>query len=355
MVFDVPAEYGGALSILHEFYAEVLASHDDSVEWFFVLSTPKLDTSKNVTVLNYPWVKRSWLHRIYFDYFIAPQVIKKYRIDRVFSLQNVLIPRTTVPQVLYVHQSLPFVKVRFSFTEDKLLWIYQNVISHLIFRSMRRAERVIVQTEWMRSEGAKIASVSREKMHVVPPVITAEITNTYVHTKHSRSTFFYPAHAMLYKNHQVIIEACELLRLQGIEDYSVILTLTGDEGDKIRRLAQRVKEMNLPVKFAGTLTRPEVFSYYKKSVLLFPSYVETYGLPLMEAGMHGAPIIAADTLFAREILGVYPKAHFFSSFDSVALANILKRMIAGDCKHTFEKLSNPSNVAQALLPHVLSG
>ena len=85
MVFDVPAESGGALSMLHEFYAEVLGSNNDSVKWFFVLSTPKLPTGKNVNVLNYPWVKRSWLHRLYFDYFIAPQLIKRYSICLLYT------------------------------------------------------------------------------------------------------------------------------------------------------------------------------------------------------------------------------------------------------------------------------
>jgi len=353
MVFDVPAEYGGALSMLHEFYAEVLASHDDAIDWFFVLSTPKLDTSMNVTVLNYPWVKRSWLHRIYFDYFIAPQLIKQYSIDRIFSLQNVLIPRTTVPQVLYVHQPLPFVKVRFSFAENKLLWVYQNVISHLIFRSMRRAERVIVQTEWLRSEGAKKANVAKEKIHVVQPAINAEIATYYESTRSNSATFFYPASANVYKNHQVIVEACEVLKQQGVEDYRVVLTLTGAETDHIRRLSRKITEMGLPVKFVGTLTRPEVFNYYAKSVLLFPSYVETFGLPLLEAGLHGSPIIAADTPFGREILDKYPNAHFFGSFNAPGLAGIMKKLISGDTEYKFNKLGYSRNTEQTLLAHVL--
>jgi len=353
MVFDVPAESGGALSVLHEFHAEVMGSQLDSVNWFFVLSSPKLCEGQNVKVLNYPWVKKSWLHRIYFDCFIAPQLIKQYSIDRIFSLQNVLVPRTSVPQVLYIHQPLPFVEFRFSFTESRLLWVYQNVIGRMMFRSMRMAEKVIVQTEWLRNEGAKIANIPREKIFVVRPAINSEYTTLYENIRRNSTTFFYPASAIVYKNHKIIIEACELLKQQGIDDYSVILTLRGDEDGHIRRLSEAVLENSLPVRFVGPLLRQEVFSYYAQSVLLFPSFIETFGLPMLEAALIGSPIIAADTPVAREVLDGYPNTHFFDCFDYRELALIMRKMVSGEFEYIYRAPSGFRNAKQTLVEHVL--
>ena len=42
-------------------------------------------------------------------------------------------------------------------------------------------------------------------------------------------TFFYPAGPPAYKNHRTFLKACELLKEQGIEDYRVIWTVTGEE------------------------------------------------------------------------------------------------------------------------------
>ena len=67
--------------------------------------------------------------------------------------------------------------------------------------------------------------------------------------------------------------------------------------------------------FHGATRRDEVFKYFSKSVLLFPSYVESFGLPLLEAKMTGCYIIASDTPFSREILHDYDKASFFEELD----------------------------------------
>jgi glycosyltransferase involved in cell wall biosynthesis len=53
-------------------------------------------------------------------------------------------------------------------------------------------------------------------------------------------------------------------------------------------------------------TAEEVLSYYKSvDALLFPSQIETFGLPLAEASCFGLPIIAADLPYAAEVLKKY--------------------------------------------------
>ena len=71
------------------------------------------------------------------------------------------------------------------------------------------------------------------------------------------------------------------------------------------------------------MTRECVYEQYAKSVLIFPSYIETLGLPLLEARLTGCPIIAADTPFAKEILDGYNNVAYFGQFDSIRLYQIL--------------------------------
>ena len=62
MVFDVPAESGGALTILKQYYDRAINDKDN--QWLFVISTPYLNETENVKVLRYPWIKKSWFHRL---------------------------------------------------------------------------------------------------------------------------------------------------------------------------------------------------------------------------------------------------------------------------------------------------
>ena len=73
------------------------------------------------------------------------------------------------------------------------------------------------------------------------------------------------------------------------------------------------------------MPRQELFDLYARSVLVFPSYIETIGLPLLEARSVGAWIAAADCLYARDCVGDYERAEFFGAFDEMKLCEILKQ------------------------------
>lgn len=308
LVYDVAASSSGALSVLNDFYNEVKKLDDKSIQWIFVISTPHLEDTENIKVIRLPWVKKSWIHRLICDYFTAPRLIKNKSLDKVFSLQNVLVPSTNIPQTLYLHQSLPFADYKFKITEHLLFWIYQNIISKFIFLSIKKAEKIIVQTHWIKQACIEKIGVKEDKIIVIPPTINIVPKKFFSYENMSIPSFVYPATPLIYKNHQIIIDACKQLTEEGISNFQVIFTLTGNENELSKKLLQETEKYNLPIKYIGSIPREELFEWYTKAILIFPSYIETFGLPLLEAKMHRAPVIIADTKFGREIFEDYPKA-----------------------------------------------
>lgn len=134
-------------------------------------------------------MKKSWFHRLWFDNVICGKLIKKYKIDKILSLQNTAVPHTDIPQTIYLHLSLPFIEYRFSFFENKLFWIYQNVIGKLIYKSVKRADRVIVQTQWMKSSIISKCNVDGEKITIIPPVVDLKLEKNF-DLKFYNNTFF---------------------------------------------------------------------------------------------------------------------------------------------------------------------
>lgn len=339
MIFDVPAENGGALSILEDVYEAAKAYNLKDIHWIFVVSKPRLQETENIEIIRFPWVKNSWLHRLYFDQVVAPKIVKNYQPDRIFSLQNVIIPRTRTEQILYVHQSLPFVDYKFGFNENKLFWFYQNILSRAIYKSIKKSRKVILQSNWFKDACIEKTGENENKFSVVWPQVSVKVDNSFIANSDSLSTFFYPAGAGFYKNHNLIVEACEFLKENNFSGYKVIFTLCGNENAHIIDLYKRVKEKNLPIEFVGKLSREEVFQYYTTSVLIFPSYIETFGLPILESKIHHGLVLAADTPFSHEILDGYPNAYFFKKFDSKGLATLLKNVSTGYINYT-EKISD---------------
>ena len=118
MVFDVPAEHSGALSVLKDFYKKF--NENKNNEYIFVLSLPELAETENIKVIRFPWIKKSWFHRLYFDHFIAPNLVKKHGVEKVMSLQNIGIPRINVPQTVYIQNALFFTEHKFSIFVSRL-------------------------------------------------------------------------------------------------------------------------------------------------------------------------------------------------------------------------------------------
>ena len=319
LVVDVAAESGGALTILESFYDQF--AKDTANDYILCVNKPSFQSTANVKVMAFPWVKKSWLHRLWFDIVIANQIIHKHKIDEVFSLQNVVVPVTKKPQTIYLHQSLPFEEKRFSLLDAPLLWAYQNLIGPIIILSAKRARKIIVQTNWMKEAVINRAKIPGERIEVRPPDLEIKIPGQFS-LKDWQRTFFYPATPLVYKNHITLLKAAQILRNQGIRDFKVLLTTT--KQSLPRECEKIVDEVEDHITFLGSISHEEVMQMYCQSVLVFPSYIETYGLPLKEASLCGAPIIAADRPFSKEILENYPNKLFFSAMDSHMLAKQLE-------------------------------
>lgn len=341
-VVDVPAENIGALSVLEEFY-KCVKTQGTEHEWFFFLSTPKLKECTHITVFNYPWIKKSWLHRLWWELLLAGRKINAIKPDLVFSLQNIAITNVDAKQVLYLHLSIPFQsQKKFSFfkKEERLLAVYQYIIGDLIKKSIKRVDLVITQTETMKKEVMKKIPNTSKKILVIPPRENIEGISKVDYKDGERrilNKFFYPASAFIYKNHEVIINAVRLLKAKGIDDFEVILTITSDENLYSKKISHLAKGMEENIKFTGYLKREEILHMYQNFVLIMPSYIESFGIPILE-GMSARAIILANNCDGfKEILGNYPNARFFNPFDHELLAQLMEDCIIGKFSYkTFE-------------------
>jgi glycosyltransferase involved in cell wall biosynthesis len=76
------------------------------------------------------------------------------------------------------------------------------------------------------------------------------------------------------------------------------------------------------------LTREAVFAQYREAAcLLFPSVLETWGLPITEFKPLGKPVLVADCRYAAETVGDYANAAYFGADDAGRLAELMRAVI----------------------------
>lgn len=313
VVLDTAASVGGALSVLKDFYAHLVTSQDKN-EWIFLLSDHYVQETDNIKVHVLKKAKHNWLQRLRFDVHKGGKYINELKPDVVLSLQNTLPRGIRGLRYLYVHQSIPFqTQKRFSFLkkEERTYAVYQFIIGHNIRTSAKKADRVVVQTEWLR-KAMENMGIRPDKILKCMPVVEEQ---TFERGEFSRDYFIYPASPILYKNHRVIEEACRMLHKKAIKNFRVDFTFEGEDENEIH--------------YVGSLARTELYQKYTQGTLLFPSYIESFGYPLKEARGVGGVILAADCEYAHELLKGYQNAYFFDPFSPEQLAMLMEKVISG--------------------------
>ena len=106
------------------------------------------------------------------------------------------------------------------------------------------------------------------------------------------------------KNHGYLLNAFDLLWQK---DWGVNLCFVGKVGWKCLALIKRVEthsEYNRHLFMFNDLSDTELeYCYLKSRSLVFPAYVEGFGLPLVEAMQRGLPAMASDIPVFREVGG----------------------------------------------------
>ena len=353
-MYDVAAEDGGGLFVLNNFYQDVLTFGNKDFEWYFIVSTNEIKETDRVRVLCYPEVKTSWIARLEFEYVRIPKIFKELNPDFIISLQNMPINRCGVRQFVYLHQSLQFLHKKFSLlkSEECSLAIRQKFISAFIKNAMPKAEHIFVQTQWIKDATVEWLKRDEKEISIVPVSLNIDGINIKRYSGALSRVFFYPARAEIYKNHQAIIDACYVLKSKGINDYQVILTIEKDMSSYANRIIEQTKD--LPIQCIGTVSYEKIWDYYSQSILLFPSYLETCGLPLLEAKAACARIIASDMPFSHEALDDYPNVEFFPYDNPKVLADRMEQALVSPkytpCQQNLQ--GEKTSLLQAMIPYL---
>ncbi len=125
------------------------------------------------------------------------------------------------------------------------------------------------------------------------------------------------------KNHSYLLDAFEFLWREG---YEVNLCIVGRVGWKVEETMQRITthpELGKRLWMWNDVKDAELnYLYANATMLVFPSVVEGFGLPIVESLAHGLSVLASDTPIHREVGG--DKIGYFGLDD----ASELSRMVA---------------------------
>lgn len=320
IVNDVAASSGGALSILRQFLAELKNNEvAKSYRWIVFVSNDLVNEYNDIHIEIVKVNAKKWRNRIWWETHGISRWLDKNHIrpDIAVSFMSVGFRGLNCSQIIYIHQSLPFGDFReFKIFELKARF-YTWGIGKWMKWSIKRDSTIVVQTNWMKEAVSSKLKIPHSQIHVIKPEVKPLSKPEIEHSNLTCYHLFYPAvPSVSYKNHELLIRMLSIMKEKNVQLYSKItLSFTCKPNDnRVTKYYYRLcKKLSVDerIEWKGYLNKDEMFREYLESdIVLFPSKLETFGLPLAEAATLGKPIFVLDKPYAHDVLKGFEGAYY---------------------------------------------
>lgn len=255
--------------------------------YFLLDNRLKLDFTIFFSENNYTVIKSTHFKR----YFFYKKNLQKF--DAIVCLSNIPPPyKNSVKTTIFFHNRL-FLKPLTHTINFK-----EKLINYIKFQYIKFFKQEnyywVVQTKLMKDLIKNSLNVNFQRVLVFPIFNYKHKTNQ---AYNKTSSFVYVSSGVSHKNHNYLILAFIFAASKTTKKIKLLLTLHNEQ------LPKYVFPKNLKIEFYGTLSKDSVSELYDSCAFaIYPSLVESFGLPLIEAANHGCKVIASDLPYVHEII-----------------------------------------------------
>lgn len=259
----------------------------------------------SVRYITYPWSNERRTLRTLSEHVYSPVRLPWSRID---VLNTLMAPMVNPTWSLVLH-----LKTMHVFTSPQSLSPLARLYRRVNYpRSVKLAEAIIINSESLKSEVEKYLDVDPRKLHLIYEAVDHDVfkpgdrgeARAAVARYGVREPFvLFVSSLWPYKNCDGLLKAWAIARpeLEGRQ-----LAIVGPHRDvryaeELRGLAERL-EIGDDVIFVGAVPLEETARFYQAAeVFVYPSFNETFGLPILEAMACGCPVVTSDVSAMPEI------------------------------------------------------
>lgn len=315
---------GGIYTILHNTLQE-LSKYSEQVSLEIIAFVPNKAGLEfpNIQVIEVPKSKKSWLIRLYYEYFYFYKISKKINPDIWLSLHDTTPRVVAKKRFVYCHHPTTFYKPTWNdWKFDYKIGLFSLLYDWVFKININKNHTVFVQQHWIKEIFEKRFGINN--IRVTQPDFVELTTPTQSNFEVGKVHFLYPSFPRCFKNHELILEAFLKLLPEIKDKVRIHFTTIKDNKQKYARFLITKYGHLEQVHFHKKVSRKELIGMYNHmDCLLFPSKIETWGLPISEAKQFNKPLLLANEPYAKETCGTYEKVSFFNVNDAEKLAQLI--------------------------------
>lgn len=261
-----------------------------------------------VGYITFPWSNESPRGRTLTEHLYAPVRLPLSGVD-VFS--TLFAPIVRPAPGLVVH-----IKTMHAHTEPKALKLTNRLYRQLSLpRTVKVADAVILNSESLRTEVHRYLDVDPAKVHLIPEAVDHDlfrpgdrdeawdhVSRTYGVT---RPFVLFVSSLWRYKNAAGLIQAFAAARGE-LGDRQLVLVGPDRDREYVGELRSLSEKLGVAddVVWVGGVPLAETVPFYRcADVFVYPSFNETFGLPILEAMACGCPVVTSNTTAMPETAG----------------------------------------------------
>ncbi|MDR4509890.1 MAG: glycosyltransferase family 4 protein [Candidatus Brocadiaceae bacterium] len=306
-------------------------SKTDASNQYFIFYAHWQRFIQPLTASNFRFIKmfppKGTLLRAFWQALIFPNVVKRYKLSALHYTNPIPILRRHCPIAVTIHDLAEFIQ------PEKYGTIKSYAKRLFVHLCARKADFIITVSETTRKVILDVLDYSPECIEVTLEGVSLNLSADNNDGEYLFEKYRLPRNYLLYvgvieKTKQVesIVRAFSQLDDSLQKDYAVVIV--GAKGNAYNAVMTAVRDCHLEKKvfFLGYVQDNDLKYLYKKArIFVFPSLIEGFGLPVLEAMAHGTPVIASDIPVLSEVVG--DAAILVDPYDITALSNAISRTL----------------------------
>ena len=311
LLTEEPANPSGA----HWFWTRVIpemARRLEADESLHLVVSPKnrdmhQGYGEKVSYITFPWSNERRKLRTVSEHLYAPLRLPLSRIDVFSTLMAPIVNPTWSPVV--------HIKTMHAFTEPASVAPLTRAYRLLSYpRTVQVAEAIIINSKSLRTEILRHLEVDPAKLRLIPEAVDHDLfkpgdagaARAQIKSYGVAKPFvLFVSSLWPYKNCDGLIRAFAHARA-ALGDRQLVVIGPGRDEKYAASLPTLAAELGIAddVLFLGGMPLSETVAFYQAAdVFVYPSFDETFGLPILEAMACGCPVVTSDTTAMPETAG----------------------------------------------------
>lgn len=232
-------------------------------------------------------------------------------------------------QLTFTHDLTMFKFVRAGKLPKWLHWLRMKGYKFLMWQAHRKAAHVITPTEFVSDDVSKRYLFVNRKISFIHEASEPPLPGKATEPEKPPAKFImYTGSAFPHKNLERLISAFCLLKEQH-EDLKLVLVGKREYHSKALQRWAKKQPCYEDIIFTGFIPDEELKWYYENArAYVFPSLSEGFGLPGLEAMVHGCPVVSSNYSCLPEVHG--DAAHYFNPEDIQDIATKIDEVISSE-------------------------